>query len=210
MSGDPGENLGPEEIERRSLEAVSDGLEGFSLPAGLESVIKRVIHATADFDYAESIRGSPGAAAAGIAALRSGVPLVVDTRMVQAGINRAACRALGCETHCLIDDPEIAAAAGGRTRAGLAMEKAARLWRDGIYVVGNAPTALMRICELISEAKLSPRLVVGVPVGFVQVLESKEMLLASRAAHIVAKGRKGGSSVAAAILNALLKEALAG
>lgn len=201
--------LRPEEIERRSFAIIAEELGGSGLPPEEDAVLRRVIHATADFDFADNLVFSPAAAATAIAALREGCPVVTDTAMAAAGINKRAAAALGCAVHCLIADAEVAEAAktAGVTRSRAAVDKAALAWPDAVYVVGNAPTALLRIRELADARTLRPRLVVGAPVGFVQVVESKELLLASALPHIVARGRKGGSTVAAAIVNALLYQA---
>lgn len=208
-AGGARENLAPEEIERRSFEIITAELGDAAPPDEVASVVKRVIHTTADFDYAKNLVFSEGAVAAGIAALRQGVPVVTDTQMAKAGINKTVCQALGVAVHCHIADEDVAEAAKlrGTTRSRAAVDKAAALWGDAIYVVGNAPTALLRIDELVRAGKLRPRLVVGCPVGFVQVVESKEAILRSASPHIVARGRKGGSNVAAAIVNALLYRA---
>lgn len=200
------ESLSPQEIECRSFEIIEAELGGRVLPVDAAPLIKRVIHTSADFDYADTLTFSAGAIEVGLAALRGGCHLVTDTQMALAGINKPAAAKWGVQPHCHIADPDVAAsaAASGSTRSRLAVDKASSLWGDAVYVVGNAPTALIRICELIDEGTLRPALVVGVPVGFVNVVESKELLLASGVPHIVARGRKGGSNVAAAICNALL------
>ena len=200
------ENLPPEEIERRSFEIITRELGGIAFPDDIALVVKRVIHTTADFDYARNLRFSGDAVAAGMAALRDGCAIITDTQMARSGINKKACAANGCAVHCYVADEDVAQTAkqNGTTRSRAAVDKAAALWPDGIYVVGNAPTALIRIHELIRDGVFRPRLVVGVPVGFVNVVESKELILSSPAPHIIALGRKGGSNVAAAIINALL------
>ncbi|MCD8351469.1 MAG: precorrin-8X methylmutase [Planctomycetaceae bacterium] len=200
------ENLPPEEIERRSMAIIGEELGDVTFPPDVLPVVKRVIHTTADFEYAHALVFSDDAVATGLAALRGGRPLVTDTQMAAAGINKRACAEIGCAVHCLIADPAVAEAAkrDKSTRSRAAVDAAAERWPEGVYVVGNAPTALIRICELVDAGKLHPGLVVGAPVGFVNVVESKELLLAAGVPHIVARGRKGGSTVAAAIVNALL------
>ncbi len=200
------ESMSPQEIERRSFAIIESELDGRALPEDAAPVIKRVIHTTADFEYADTLAFSADAIEAGLSALRGGCHLVTDTQMALAGVNKPAAAKWGVQPHCHVADPDVAASAveSGTTRSRLAVDKAASLWGNAMYVVGNAPTALMRICELIGEGALRPALVVGVPVGFVNVVESKELLLASGVPHIVARGRKGGSTVAAAICNALL------
>lgn len=199
----------PEDIEARSFEIIGEELGQLSLPEEHAPIVKRVIHTTADFDFARTLRFSPGVVPAALAALRAGAHIVTDTQMAMAGINKTLLGWLGGEAHCLVADAEVARLAKERgvTRSRVAVETAAGRWPDAIYVVGNAPTALMRIHELAGEGRLRPALVVGVPVGFVNVVESKELVLASSIPHIVARGRKGGSNVAAAICNALMKMA---
>lgn len=206
-------NLGtemlPEDIEKRSMEIITGELAGRVLLPENEAVIKRVIHTTADFDYAENLVFSQGAVAAAIAALRGGATIVTDTRMAWSGVNKAACAKLGCAVECFMADSDVAEAAkaNGTTRAVASMEKAATLGGSLIFAIGNAPTALLRLCELMEQGTVAPALVIGVPVGFVNVVESKELLLNRAVPQIVARGRKGGSNVAAAVCNALLYEA---
>ena len=199
------ERVAPDEIEARSFEIIERELPRPLDPA-VAPIVKRVIHATADFDFADSLRFSEGAVEAGLQALREGAVIVTDTTMAQAGINKRALATLGGEARCFIADAAVAEAAKrlGVTRSAAAADLAAQIDRPLILAIGNAPTALARACELIEAGRLSPRLVIGVPVGFVNVVRSKEMLMESRAPHIVALGRKGGSTVAAAICNALI------
>ena len=201
------EQVLPEEIERRSLEIITKELGDRTFPAGQEQVVKRVIHTTADFDYADNLMFSEHAVEQAKAAIRQGVRFITDTNMGKAGINRSALQACGCRVDCFMADEDVAEAAKrlGTTRACASMEKAAELGEDCIFAVGNAPTALIRLYELIREGRLKPKLVIGVPVGFVNVVQSKEMILSlPDTPFIVARGRKGGSNVAAAICNALL------
>jgi len=207
----------PMEIEKRSFEKISEGLAGRQFDARNLNVIKRVIHTTADFDYADNLVFSEGAAEVAIDALKSRASIVTDTQMARAGINKKAAAQLGCDVHCFIDVPEVfeVAERNGSTRARAAVDYAAEtLENPVIFVVGNAPTALIRLYELITGNVFSPVLVVAVPVGFVNVVESKELILSLNGdgppallASIVARGQKGGSNVAAAICNALLYEA---
>ena len=204
----------PADIERTSLAIITEELSrmGLTLPEDTAPVVKRVIHTTADFDYAQNLRFTPGAVAAGIAALRSGTPIVTDTTMALAGISKPGLAKLGTTALCYVADPEVAAAAKqqGTTRAVAAVHKAAAAYPGAILAVGNAPTALLTFADQI-EAGLRPALVIGVPVGFVNVVESKERLFAVCQEHgvpaIAAMGRKGGSTVAAAICNALVYSA---
>lgn len=199
------EKLQPEEIERRSFEIIERELS-YPLNPEFAPIIKRVIHTTADFEYADSLYFSETALRAGLAALRAGERIVTDTNMAKAGINKAALTKLGIEALCFMADEDVASAAKqyGFTRAVASMEKAALLPGHPIFAIGNAPTALIRLNELICEGHLSPSLVIGVPVGFVNVVQSKELIMQTGIPCIVARGRKGGSNVAAAIVNALM------
>lgn len=200
------EQIKPMDIEKRSFEIITELLGERKLDPENELVIKRVIHTSADFDYADNLVFSPHAVQKGIEALRSGCDIVTDTQMAKAGINKTILGKLGGEVHCFMSDPDVAAEAKERgiTRAIVSMERAAKLSKPCIFVIGNAPTALISLHEQIQAGTLHPALIVGVPVGFVNVVESKELILDSEVPHIVARGRKGGSNVAAAICNALL------
>ena len=203
------QRVAPADIEARSMELIGQELGDRPFPAEELSVVKRVIHTTADFDYADNLTFSPGAVAAGLSAIQAGCTIVTDTQMAFSGVNKRVLEKLGGRAVCFMSDPDVAAEAKarGETRATVSMEKAARLSGPLVLVVGNAPTALVRACQLMDEGKLRPALVIGVPVGFVNVVESKELLLTMPVPHIVARGRKGGSNVAAAICNALLYQA---
>ena len=203
------QRVAPAEIEARSMEIIQEELGGRTFPAEVLPVVKRVIHTTADFDYADNLVFSPGAVEKGIAAIQGGCTIVTDTQMARSGINRRVLEKFGGEAVCFMSDPDVAAEARerGETRATVSMERAAELEGPVILAVGNAPTALVRACQLMDEGKLSPALVIGVPVGFVNVVESKQLLLTMPVPYIAARGRKGGSNVAAAICNALLYQA---
>ncbi len=196
----------PDEIEKRSFEIIESELGDISLDAEKKPIILRVIHATADFDYAKTLEFSKNAVEAFFAALKKGAVIVTDTNMAKAGINKSALKKYGSEIFCFMADEDVAdrAVSQGITRAAASVDKAARLGRPVIYVCGNAPTALIRICEHISSGRFIPELVIGVPVGFVNVVASKEMIMSSGVPYIVSRGRKGGSTVAAAICNAML------
>ena len=204
----------PADIERTSISIITRELDelGLTPPPETAAVVKRVIHTTADFDYAKNLRFTPGAVQAAVRALQTGAVIVTDTNMALAGISRPGLAKLGREAVCYMADPAVAEAAkqAGTTRAVAAMHRAAREHPGAILAVGNAPTALLTIAEEI-EAGLRPALVIGVPVGFVNVVESKETLFAICEQHgvpaIAAMGRKGGSNVAAAICNALVYSA---
>lgn len=172
-----------------------------------ELVVKRVIHTTADFDFAKHLMFSDGAVKKALEALRDGACIVTDTNMARAGINRRSLAALGGELYCFMADEDVASEAerAKTTRARAAMDKAAGLERDCIFAIGNAPTALLRLYELVKEGRLRPKLIIGVPVGFVNVEAAKERIASlNDTPYIVAMGRKGGSAVAAAVCNALL------
>lgn len=197
----------PQDIEGRSFEIISQELGPTDYTDTELLVVKRVIHATADFDFAKTLTFSPAAAEAGIAALKDGAHIVCDTTMVEAGINKRALSRLGGATHAFVGDPDVAEEARHRhtTRSAIAMERAAALDVPTIFAIGNAPTALIRLCQMIEDKTIrKPALVIGVPVGFVNVVESKEALQTTDVDQIVATGRKGGSTVAVAIANALI------
>ena len=200
------QRVAPAEIEQRSMEIITAELGERSFPPEVLPVVKRVIHTTADFDYAGNLVFSPGAVERGIEAVRNGCTIVTDTQMAWSGVNKRVLEKFGGRAVCFMSDPDVAAEARerGETRATVSMERAAELEGPVILAVGNAPTALVRACQLMDEGKLSPALVIGVPVGFVNVVESKQLLLTMPVPYIAARGRKGGSNVAAAICNALL------
>jgi precorrin-8X/cobalt-precorrin-8 methylmutase len=200
------EYVKPDEIEKRSFEIIRSELAR-PLDPVLTPVILRVIHTTADFEYADTLAFSKGVIKHAVMALRQGVPIISDTNMVKAGVDKTRVKMFGGEVHCFMSDEDVAETArrNGTTRAFAATDKAAAIGKPLIFAVGNAPTALLRICELKEAGRLSPALVIGVPVGFVNVVESKEALMRSGVPYIAARGRKGGSNVAAAICNALLR-----
>lgn len=202
------EHVQPADIEKRSFEIITEILGDRVLDPENELVIKRVIHTSADFDYADNLVFSEHACSKGIEALKNGCDIVTDTQMAKSGISKVTLGRLGGEVHCFMSDPEIAeeAKARGVTRAVVSMEHAAKLDKPCIFAIGNAPTALIRLYELIEEGafKIPPALVIGVPVGFVNVVESKELFMKASVPYIIARGRKGGSNVAAAICNALI------
>ena len=196
----------PREIEQRSMETITKELNGRTWPEPEFSVIKRCIHTSADFDYADNLCFSPSACQIGIEALKNGADIVTDTKMAMSGINKNKLSTFGGEVHCYISDPDVVeeAKARGCTRSTVSMERGARIKKPVIFVVGNAPTALIELDKLIKEGKVKPALIVGVPVGFVNVVESKELIMQAGVPYIVARGRKGGSNIGAAIINALL------
>ncbi len=202
-------NIKPMDIENMSFKIISQELKEIynkKIDPENKLVLKRVIHTTADFEYADTLYFSENAVKIAIEALKNGADIVTDTTMVKAGINKKILADLGGETHCFIadDDVFLRAKEQGTTRSCVSMDKASELDKPLIIAVGNAPTALIRLDELIKQNKIKPALIIGVPVGFVNVCESKELIMESGIPYIVAKGRKGGSNVAAAIVNAIL------
>ena len=205
----------PDRIEAKSMKIIEEELEmrGISIPPENAPVVRRVIHTTADFDYAINLVFSPGAVEKGIAALLQKKHLVTDTNMAKAGISAPGLKRLDSQAVCYMADPAVAFEAGkaGTTRAAVSMDHAVRHNPDAVYVIGNAPTALFSLADQIREGRARPSLVIGVPVGFVNVVEAKEEMIRCCGhygiPYIVARGRKGGSTVAAAICNALIYEA---
>lgn len=199
----------PEEIEKRSFAIISEELkaQSITLPEDQEAVTKRCIHTSADFDYARNLVFSKGAVEKAKEAIRHGASIVTDTQMARSGINKKVLEQYGGQVYCFMSDTDVAEAAkrAGTTRAVASMEKACVLEEDLIFAIGNAPTALIRLYELIREGRIAPKLVIGAPVGFVNVVQSKEQILTLKdTPYIVARGRKGGSNIAACICNALL------
>ena len=200
------ENVLPREIEARSFEIITQELGDTPLIPGTELIVKRCIHTSADFDYAKNLRFSEGVVEKALKAIQNGASIVTDTQMARAGINKKALARYGGEVYCFMSDEDVARKAkeNGTTRATASMDKAASLGIPLIFAIGNAPTALVRLYELIEEKKLSPELIIGVPVGFVNVVAAKELIMETETPYIVAAGRKGGSNIAACICNALL------
>ncbi len=201
------EQVLPTEIEARSFEIITEELGSTPLVPGTEPIVKRCIHTSADFDYAHRLIFSDRVVERVLEALRQGAAIVTDTEMGRAGINKKRLAKYGGEVLCFMADEDVALAAerNGTTRAAASMDKAAALDKKVIFAVGNAPTALVRIYELIREGALKPEAVIAVPVGFVNVVRAKELILELKETpSIVAKGRKGGSNIAACICNALL------
>ena len=199
------ENVKPMEIERRSFEIITQEL-GRELPEELAPIIKRCIHTSADFEYADSLCFSDHVVEKAMKAIKAGACIVTDTQMAKSGINKKALGQHGGEVFCFISDEDVAETAkkNGTTRATASMDKAAALDKPLIFAIGNAPTALVRLYELIVEKRIKPELIIGVPVGFVNVVQSKELIMQTDVPYIVARGRKGGSNIAACICNALL------
>lgn len=200
----------PEDIEKRSMEIITSELGGRTWPEPEFSIVKRCIHTSADFDYADNLCFSENAAQLGVEALKRGAHIVTDTRMAWSGINKKKLASFGGEAHCFMSDEDVATEAKekGCTRAAICMERGAALPGEVIFAVGNAPTALIRLYEMIEEGRVKPALIIGAPVGFVNVVESKELIMEigqkAGVPFIVPKGRKGGSNIAATICNAML------
>ena len=200
------ENVKPREIERRSFEIITEELGDRKLDADKELIIKRCIHTSADFDYADNLCFSEGVVEKAIEAIKKGACIVTDTQMGRSGINKKALARYGGEVYCFMSDEDVAKTAkeNGTTRATASMDKEASMNKPLIFAIGNAPTALVRLYELIQEGKINPALIIGVPVGFVNVVQSKELIMETDVPYIVAQGRKGGSNIAACSCNALL------
>ncbi len=199
----------PSEIEKRSFEIITEELKNIPHEEWEEKkalVIKRVIHTTADFSFAESLCFSEDVVDKALQYLRDGASIITDTSMAMSGINKKKLSSLGGRVHCFMADEEVAkeAKARGITRASVSMERTAAMGEDFIYAVGNAPTALVTLFDMVKAGQLHPKLIIGVPVGFVNVVEAKELIMQLDVPYIVARGRRGGSNVAAAICNALL------
>ena len=202
------EYLLPEEIEKRSFEIISSELleRGICIPKEEEAITKRVIHTSADFDYAKTLCFSKGAVKSLTELIKNGADIVTDTNMALAGINKKVLAGFGGAAHCFMADKEVALLAKQRnmTRAAVSMEKAAEIDKPVIFAIGNAPTALIKLYEMSKETAWKPAFIIGVPVGFVNVEAAKELILQMDIPHIVNRGRKGGSNIAAAICNAVL------
>jgi len=199
-------NYLPDEIEKKSFEIITKEIGSTYLDDQIAPIVKRVIHTTADFEYLKTLKFSKHAIEDALNAIKNGVDIVTDTQMAMSGINKPTLAKGGGKVHCFMSAEDVAKEAKEKsvTRASICMEKAAELNRPLIVAIGNAPTALIKLDELIQQGRIHPVLIIGVPVGFVNVVESKELIINSGAEYIVAEGRKGGSNVAAAIINALL------
>lgn len=199
------QNVLPKDIEKRSFELIEEELTKELDPLE-KPIIKRVIHTTADFSYEETLCFSEGVVENALSVIKNGTVIITDTNMAKAGINKKAVEEFGGKVCCFMAEEDVAEEAkkSQTTRAVACMNKAAREYDNCIFAIGNAPTALVRLYELMEEEKIKPALIIGVPVGFVNVVESKELIMKTKTPYIIAKGRKGGSNVAAAICNALL------
>ena len=204
------EEVKPADIEKKSFEIITREL-GDTVPDSVNApVIKRVIHTTADFDFAKTLRFTKGAVEKGRELFKNGATLITDTNMALAGVNKTKLKNFGCDAFCFMADEDVKKEASGRevTRASVSMEKSLDIPGEKVYAIGNAPTALITLSELIRQDKLRPGLIIAVPVGFVNVEAAKEEIAElcdkEGIACIAAMGRKGGSTVAAAIVNAIL------
>jgi len=195
----------PEEIENLSFKIIEQEIGTHNVADDHWPIIRRMVHTSADFEYKDMVRIHPDAVNAGLKAIRNGKKIITDTNMARVGIRKKELDRFGASTECYMNDPMIHRNAkdSGVTRAKVAVDMAVEDMRDGIYVVGNAPTALMRLVELIKEKKAQPALVIGLPVGFVNAAESKAALMELDHPYISNIGRKGGSNVAASVVNAL-------
>ena len=202
------ERLLPEEIEKRSFEIISEELKqrGIDLPEEEAMITKRVIHTSADFDYTKTLSYSKDAVKIAKELMLHGADIVTDTNMALSGINKKKLAQYGGQVHCFMADEEVARIAKerGTTRAAVSMERASKLTKPVIFAIGNAPTALIQLYEMMQTSDWRPAFVIGVPVGFVNVEAAKELIMETDVPYIVNRGRKGGSNVAAAICNALI------
>lgn len=208
--------MNPQYIEQRSFEIITEIIQkeypNKKIPKEQQNIVKRVIHTTADFEYLDTLCFCNDAINRGKQALKKGISIVTDTQMVKSGINKKTIERLGGEVYCFMSDNDVSEQSKkhNTTRAFASMDKASQMQKELIFAIGNAPTALIRLYELIQQKKIvTPALIIAVPVGFVNVVQSKELILSLDVPCIVAKGRKGGSNVAAAICNALLYEVIA-
>ena len=200
----------PDEIEELSFKIIDDEAGRHDFPPDQWSIVRRMIHASADFEYMESVRFHKHAISKGLEAIKNGKNIITDTNMAKAGIRKSDLERFGTKVKCFMTDSEVGRIAlkTGITRAKAAVDAAISDMKDGIYVVGNAPTALLRLIELIKRKKAKPALIIGLPVGFVNAAESKANLIAMDQPYISNIGRKGGSNIAASVVNALAKLAL--
>ncbi len=200
------ETLKPQEIETRSFEIIDEEAGKHAFSEAEWNIVRRMIHTSADFDYMKSVKFHENSIETGIQAIRSGCNIITDTNMARSGIRKMDINGYGGDVMCLIaeDDVKKESKKTGKTRAVISVEKSVALMKGGIYVVGNAPTALIRLSELINDGTIEPALVIGLPVGFVNTVESKEMLINTDFPFITNVGRKGGSNIAASVVNALI------
>ncbi len=196
----------PDEIEKLSFQIIEEEAGSHRFSTDQWPIVRRIIHTTADFEYLQTMQFHPQAVSAGIESIRSGRSVITDTNMARVGIRSKDLQRYGCHVRCFMADPQIheIAQQHSTTRAAAAVDAAVAEMNGGIYAVGNAPTALMRLVELIEKGQARPALVIGLPVGFVNAAESKSALAAMQTPYITNIGRKGGSNVAASVVNALV------
>ncbi len=197
----------PEEIEKLSFKIIDDEVGRHNFPPDQWYIVRRMIHTSADFEYVESVRFHKYAIARGLEAIKNGENIITDTNMARVGIRKSDLERFGTEIKCFMTDPEVGRIASkiGTTKAKAAVDAAIPDMENGIYVIGNAPTALLRLIELVKRKKAKPALIIGLPVGFVNAAESKANLIAMDQPYISNIGRKGGSNIAASVVNALAK-----
>jgi len=200
-------HLSPQDIEAESMRIIDREAGSHSFSEDEWTIVRRIIHATADFEVMKTIRFHPQAIAAGIAAMKQGNPVYTDTQMLKAAIGGKLQEQYGCSAVCLVSDDEVqrVSSASGITRSAAAMQAAAATLQGAVVAIGNAPTALFEAIRLCREAVMSPSLIIGMPVGFVGAAESKQALLESGLVSITMLGRKGGTPAAVATINALMQ-----
>lgn len=198
--------VAPGDIEKRSMAIIESELGEHNYTDEQMPIVKRCIHTSADFDYLKNLVITDDAVKIGVAAIKKGCTIVTDTQMARSGVNKRIMERFGGQVVCFISDVDVSneAKKRGVTRATVSMERAAKIKGDVILAIGNAPTALIEACKLMDAGKFKPKLIIGAPVGFVNVCESKELLQSMDGEHIIAMGRKGGSNIAAAICNAMI------
>ena len=201
----------PEEIEKLSFQIIETETGPHRFPPDQWTIVRRIIHTSADFEYLETVRFHPKAIANGITSIRNGCTIVTDTNMAKVGMRERDLSRFGVSVNCYMSDPAVGETAlkNGSTRAKAAVDKAVAEVEEGIYVIGNAPTALLHLVDLVRQGVGRPALIIGFPVGFVNAAESKAALMEQPLPYITNVGRKGGSNVAAAVINAMVLMALA-
>lgn len=205
MNGKGQKNMKPSEIESLSFKIIDQEAGEHNFSQNEWTIVRRMIHTSADFEYMQTVRFHPKAIQAGINAIKQGKMIITDTQMALSGISRKKLEGFNVTLKCLITDAEVAkkAVEEKTTRAHAAVNAAAADMKGGIYVIGNAPTALLRLIDLIDSGQAAPALIIGLPVGFVNAAESKAALVKKDYPYITNIGRKGGSNIAASVVNAL-------
>ncbi|MCK4486651.1 MAG: precorrin-8X methylmutase [Desulfobacterales bacterium] len=200
----------PHEIEQQSFKIIDHEAGDHGFPPDQWSIVRRMIHTTADFDFIQTVRFHPEAIQAGVEAIKQGKNIITDTEMLRAGIRKADLESFGVQVLCFLNEAGVIEESkkAGTTRAAAAVDRAIPFMKNGIYAIGNAPTALFRLLELLEQGVARPALVIGLPVGFVNAAESKAVLVKVSSPFVSSMGRKGGTTVAASVVNALIKLAL--